>query len=97
MKTGLEKPKKHSSKEYLDWIRMHDCVSCGAPGPNMAHHARKLDPGRATQGKVSDYNAVPLCDVCHRSEHTGYPMEDLELWQSAFALLREYVEEKLAE
>lgn len=92
---NLKKPKRFHSEEYLDFIRLRECCSCGAPGPSMAHHARKLDPGRATQNKVSDYNAVPLCSVCHDNEHRGYGMDILELYQSAFHLLRTYIEERL--
>ena len=86
------------SKEYLEFVRFHDCVSCGCAGPCFAHHARKLDSGRPIAGgKVSDFNAVSLCAPCHTNEHLGYPMDELELWQAAFALLREYCEEKLTD
>lgn len=98
MTTGLEKPKRYRNPKYLAWIRMQPCCSCCAPPPNIAHHARNLDPGRPTQSKVSDYDAVPLCQVCHQAEHTGYigeRMEILELYQSAFHLLRTWVEDKL--
>jgi len=90
----LKKPKRFRSEEYLEFIRLRECCSCGAPGPSMAHHARRLDPGRPTQSKVSDYNAVPMCAVCHDLEHRGFGMDILELYQSAFALLREFIEER---
>jgi hypothetical protein len=92
---NFKKPKRFRSGEYLDFIRLKECCSCGAPGPSFAHHSRKLDPGRATQGKVSDLNCVPMCAICHNAEHGGYPMDELELWQAAFALLREFMEERL--
>jgi cytochrome c553 len=97
MSSILKKPSQHRSKSYLEWVKWHDCIGCGAPAPSFAHHARKLDPGRPTQSKVSDYNAVPMCVVCHDNEHRGMGMDILELYQAAFALLREWVEEKLAE
>jgi hypothetical protein len=99
MTTGLEKPKRYRNPKYLAWIREQPCCSCGQSGtlavPIVAHHARNLDPGRPTQSKVSDYDAVPLCQMCHNAEHTGYigeRMEILELYQSAFHLLRTYME-----
>lgn len=92
MKTGLEKPKQHRNPKYLAWIREHPCAVCGAPAQSEAHHARKLDPGRPTQNKVSDYNAIPLCTVCHSYEHRGMGLGESELYEIAFTLLREYIE-----
>jgi hypothetical protein len=101
MSDNLMKPKQIRDNKYLDFIRNKDCISCGRPSTpddrNIAHHARRLDPGRPTQSKVSDYNAVPMCVVCHDNEHRGMGMDILELYQAAFALLREWVEEKLDE
>lgn len=91
----LKKPKRFRSEEYLDFIRLKECCSCGAPGPSFAHHSRKLSYGEPGSSKTSDLTAVPMCAICHNHEHTGYPMDELELWQSAFAMLREYVESKL--
>jgi hypothetical protein len=94
----LKKPKRFRSEEYLEFIRLRECCSCGAPGPSDPHHERKLDPGRPIMGgKISDFNCVPLCRICHIQQQTGFGMDILELYQSAFALLREWVEEGLDE
>jgi hypothetical protein len=88
----LEKPKRYRNNAYLDFVRAHHCISCGADPPNFAHHARRLDPGRPTQSKVSDYNAVPLCAACHSLEHEGIGMDLLEMYKWAFAILRAWAE-----
>lgn len=89
---SLKKPSRARDEAYLCFIRAHDCISCGAPGPNYAHHARKLSPGEPGSSKTSDFTAVPLCQVCHTAEHIGYPMDTLELYQAAFDLLRSWME-----
>jgi Fe-S-cluster-containing dehydrogenase component len=97
LRTGLEKPKRYRDPKYLAYIRMQDCIGCGVRGQSVPHHARNLDPGRPTQSKVSDYNAVPMCVVCHDLEHRGMGMDILELYQAAFDLLRTWVEEEYDE
>ena len=91
----LNKPIQHRNKDYIKYIQMQPCCSCGAPAPSFAHHCRKIDSGRPTQNKVSDYDCLPFCDVCHAHEHRAMGLDILELYQSAFYLLRTWVEEKL--
>ena len=92
MPTGLEKPVTHRNNEYIKFIRMQPCIACGAPAPSAAHHCRRIDPGRPSQSRVSDYNCLPFCVVCHDFEHRSQGLDILELYQSAFHLLRTYIE-----
>ena len=62
------KQKIHKSKSYLKWIRQKQCLTCGAPGPNDAHHV--WHTGKKNHG--NDYLAVPLCRGCHTAENHSY-------------------------
>lgn len=49
---------------YLEWLRTLRCCACGAaPRSEAAHTGR--DGG--TGIKASDYSAIPLCHLCHRT------------------------------
>jgi hypothetical protein len=56
--------------DYRAWLRLHDCISCGAPAPSEAAHVRSVADGAGT-GIKPTYSAVPLCQKCHQIQHTG--------------------------
>jgi hypothetical protein len=64
----FQKRKPFRSKEYLSFVRGHECCSCGKPPPNVAHHYMKNQGGMGT--KVDDTYTVPLCTSCHNQWHT---------------------------
>lgn len=53
---------------YLDWIRTLRCEACGRAPCEAAHTGS--DGG--TGIKASDYSAVPLCHICHRTGTYSY-------------------------
>ena len=69
------KPKTYRSERYLDFVREHTCLMCGAPSNclkkpenNIAAHHESL--GMNYQGgKPPDTHAVPLCHRCHQKRH----------------------------
>jgi hypothetical protein len=68
---GVRQPSIERSDQHLRFVRGHVCVafeSGECQGKIHAHHIRSA----ATAGtgiKPSDFDAVPLCEVHHRSIH----------------------------
>jgi hypothetical protein len=59
------KPQRIEDKKYLAWIRKKPCVICARKA--VAHHEQIT--GRGIGIKASDYETIPLCNVCHRRRH----------------------------
>lgn len=47
--------------DHMAWVKVQNCIVCGAPGPCDAHHIE--------QG--SHYTTLPLCGDCHVGSHNG--------------------------
>jgi len=60
-------PKPLRSPAYRSWIRTLACAFCGAWSSECAH----TGPHGLAQ-KASDFNAIPLCPVCHRLGRDAY-------------------------
>lgn len=58
------KPKRISSKRYLEFIRSLPCVNCGRPAE--AHHAETGGMGI----KANDTRTISLCHPCHQMAHS---------------------------
>jgi hypothetical protein len=56
------------SAAYLAWIRTQPCVVCGRTGWIEAAHTGLRGLGQ----KSSDYSAIPLCAVHHRTGKDSY-------------------------
>lgn len=55
-------PERTENREYLDWVKKHDCCVCGQSRGEMdPHHLDAV--GIATKG--TDFLTVPLCRMCH--------------------------------
>jgi len=85
----LNKPSRIEDKEYLEYIRKHDC---------LVHHKRKAEAHhlitRAAYG--SDYGAIPLCRICHTRWHdygnTTFEVKyKINTWREAHRLLERYM------
>lgn len=57
------KPKRGEDLEHLNRVRELPCCICGME-PSEAHHIRDGQVGMGQ--KASDYEAIPLCFICHR-------------------------------
>ncbi len=64
--------KKLISKPYLQFVREHPCLYCGAPPPVDPDHVRNRgwrEPHR------NDYGTLPTCRKCHCLRHVlGWKM-----------------------
>jgi len=60
---AIPKVKPVRSPKYLAFIREHLCAKCSAVHEIQAAH-QNLGYGK-TGGKVSDFQAIPLCRECH--------------------------------
>ena len=72
----------YRSKRYLDYVRSHDCCSCGRPAPSEAHHAapRGISPslhGGGLGQKMRDMWTIPLCRLCHNGWHASLTYRQL--------------------
>jgi hypothetical protein len=62
------------SKTYLDYVRAHECCSCGSGAPSEAHHCAPpgISPaitGKGMSQKADDMWTVPVCKICHTLWH----------------------------
>ena len=62
-------------EKYLRWLRKKPCCVCGKPAPSDACHIRfgssfygKRDVGMGE--KPDDRWAIPMCRVCHITQHS---------------------------
>ncbi len=64
---GLKAPKPErgtpAARKHLARVKALPCVICAAPGPSDAHHCIS---GRYGSRKVSDFQTIPLCKLCHQ-------------------------------
>ena len=83
----IPKPKRIKDKEYLEYIREHNCLLCRDMGE--PHHL-------TTRGSYgSDYTAIPLCRSHHSSYHdygiaTFEVRYHINVWKEAHRLLEGY-------
>lgn len=89
------KPIRHESPLYLAFIRGHMCLVPKCFKAPQAHHIVMDGQGRIGS-KVSDYQAVPLCEKHHRQYHDCgrerfAEWHGLNLYQIVIDLLTEYV------
>lgn len=70
--SSLEKAKR--SPKYLKWLRTEPCVCCGVwkrrGKQNEAAHTGQR--GRGLGLKACDFDAIPLCERCHRTAADSY-------------------------
>jgi hypothetical protein len=64
----ISEPKRHRSKEHLQFVAQNPCVICGR-APSHAHHVR-FAQSKGLGLKVSDEFTVPLCGIHHSDIHT---------------------------
>jgi len=64
----ISEPKRHRSKEHLQFVAQHACLICGR-APSHAHHVR-FAQSKGLGLKVSDEFTVPLCAIHHSDLHT---------------------------
>jgi len=72
-------------RPYLDWLKTRYCIACASPPPCDPAHIRSASIKRdkpLTGGgrKPDDRWAVPLCRICHDSQHAAG--NELAWWQS---------------
>lgn len=83
------KPIAARDKKYLTWIKSQPCAKCGQIPPSFPAHQR-IAGGGGEGLKPSDYEALPLCDTCHKREHMGA----ISFWnQGSKEATRDYVRE----
>ena len=84
----LLKPKRIEDKEYLEYIREHNCLLCRNMGE--PHHLTTRG------GYGSDYTAVPLCRKHHTYWHdfgnTVFEVTyEINTWKEAHRLLERFM------
>lgn len=52
-----------AAKAHLERVKGLPCVICMAPPPSDAHHCFS---GRYGSAKMSDFDTIPLCRLCHQ-------------------------------
>ena len=73
----ISEPKRHRSKEHLQFVAQQPCLICGR-SPSHAHHVR-FAQSKGLALKVSDEFTVPLCAIHHSENHsTG---DERNWWQ----------------
>ena len=73
----ISEPKRHRSKEHLQYVAQQPCLICGR-SPSHAHHIR-FAQSKGLALKVSDEFTVPLCAIHHSENHsTG---DERKWWQ----------------
>ena len=73
----ISEPKRHRSKEHLQYVAQQACLICGR-SPSHAHHIR-FAQSKGVALKVSDEFTVPLCAIHHSENHsTG---DERSWWQ----------------
>jgi Rad52/22 family double-strand break repair protein len=65
----ISEPKRHRSKEHLQFVAQHPCLICGR-SPSHAHHVR-FAQSKGLGLKVSDEFTVPLCAIHHSKNHSS--------------------------
>ena len=74
---AISEPKRHRSKEHLQFVAQQPCLICGR-SPSHAHHIR-FAQSKGLALKVSDEFTVPLCAIHHSENHsTG---DERKWWQ----------------
>ena len=91
----ISEPKRHRSKEHLQYVAQQPCLICGR-SPSHAHHVR-FAQSKGLALKVSDEFTVPLCAIHHSENHsTG---DERKWWQKhniePLAIARQLVGGKL--
>ena len=64
----ISEPKRHRSKEHLQFVAQQPCLICGR-SPAHAHHVR-FAQSKGLALKVSDEFTVPLCAIHHSENHS---------------------------
>ena len=59
------KHKTHRDEDYKAFIRNKPCIICARKA--VAHHEAVTNRGIGI--KCSDYETLPLCEVCHEARH----------------------------
>lgn len=72
----VHKVKREKAPAHLDFIRTLPCAACGREGMTEAAHVRMASPEHgkgytAKARKPDDRHANPLCNDCHRDQHSG--------------------------
>jgi len=71
------KHKRYEDKPYLKWIDSRPCLVCSR---KATHHHESIT-GKGTAIKCSDYEALPLCEICHERRHK---VGKLTFWREHF-------------
>ena len=73
----ISEPKRHRSKEHLQFVAEQPCLICGR-SPSHAHHVR-FAQSKGLALKVSDEFTVPLCAIHHSENHST--RDERNWWQ----------------
>lgn len=68
--------------KFLSFLRQQPCACCGTRGRVEAAHTGKHGLG----SKASDYQAIPLCERCHRTDKLSYHALGERIWSEARAV-----------
>ena len=89
------KPKTYRSKQYLSFIRGHNCILCGNPD-TVPHHEALGQGGKGI--KAPDSFTLPMCTGCHMYRHqygkTYWDEHNIDPKLEIIKLLTEYLHEK---
>ncbi|MEH2501200.1 hypothetical protein V1290_000011 [Bradyrhizobium sp. AZCC 1578] len=82
MRTRQRLPRQRD-EQHLDFIRSLICISCGDNTSTEAAHLRSANRlwGKdytGKQEKPSDMWSLPLCNRCHREQHS---CNEVQFWQ----------------
>lgn len=98
----------HDTRWYEFWAeRDHLCVICGERAATQFHHLRMIGAGKyagVMPRRHSTYNAVRVCDECHRKVHDELGERavitelggELEMYRRLTWRMHEYLTARLA-
>lgn len=77
--------KARKDAEYISYVRKQSCLCCGKYGCE-AHHIKQAGI-TGTSYKADDWEAIPLCQDCHRAYH----IKGKEWFEEQMAWLLRYI------
>jgi hypothetical protein len=84
----IPKPIRWESPKYEAYVRNLPCIICG--GPAEPHHAKGIGGLSGVGLKAPSWAVMPLCRLCHESQHRN-PTE--EQWEYIARTLGRAVEQ----
>lgn len=87
----ISRPKTPRAPEYLQWLREQPCHICGTRYVVEAAHTGSGGMGL----KPSDWDAIPLCEECHRTRPNSYHTLGARAWREFWDVDLAEVRERL--